>query len=89
MRDWTPRRVAEAAVTFSGRRGERLRLRDGVTVIDDCYNANPMSMRDDAAAAALIPGLLRPGDTVLVKGSRGIGLEAVTQALAHGADAED
>jgi UDP-N-acetylmuramoyl-tripeptide--D-alanyl-D-alanine ligase len=139
-------------VAFSGRRGERLRLRDGVTVIDDCYNANPMSMRaalddlaatagdgrrvavlgdmlelgprerayhaeigahaadlgvdllvavgprsaameasfggethvvpDAVAAAELVPGLLASGDTVLVKASRGIGLEAVTQALA-------
>jgi len=143
------------SVSFSGRRGERLRLRDGVTVIDDCYNANPMSMRaalddlaatagdgrrvavlgdmlelgprerayhaeigahaadlgvdllvavgprstamgasfggeahvvpDAAAAARLVPGLLAPGDTVLVKASRGVGLEAVTQALANGA----
>jgi UDP-N-acetylmuramoyl-tripeptide--D-alanyl-D-alanine ligase len=146
-------------VTFSGRRGQRLRLADGVTVIDDCYNANPMSMRaalddlaatagegrrvavlgdmlelgpqeqafhaeigvhaaqrgvdvlvavgprstvtaeafghgahtvlDAATAAALVPGLLRPGDTVLVKASRGIGLEAVTQALTDSAGAED
>jgi UDP-N-acetylmuramoyl-tripeptide--D-alanyl-D-alanine ligase len=145
----TPR--GRVAVAFSGRRGERLRLRGGVTVIDDCYNANPMSMRaalddlaatagdgrrvavlgdmlelgprerayhaeigahaadvgldllvavgprsaameaafggethvvpDADAAAALVPGLLAPGDTVLVKASRGIGLEAVTQAL--------
>jgi len=36
---------------------------------------------DAAAAAALVPGLLRPGDTVLVKASRGVGLEAVVQAL--------
>ncbi len=143
-------------VTFSGRRGERLRLRSGVTVIDDCYNANPMSARaalddlaasagdgrriavlgdmlelgpgertyhaeigahaaevgvdllvavgplsaataasfggateivaDAEAAAALVPGLLQPGDTVLVKASRGIGLEAVTQALVASGD---
>ncbi|HZV73709.1 MAG TPA: UDP-N-acetylmuramoyl-tripeptide--D-alanyl-D-alanine ligase [Conexibacter sp.] len=142
-------------VTFSGRRGERMRLANGVTVIDDCYNANPMSMRaalDDlaatagegrrvavlgdmlelgpqearfhaeigahaatlgldllvavgprsralagafdgetvlapaaAAAAALVPGLVRAGDTVLVKASRGVGLEAVTEALAGAA----
>ena len=28
-----------------------------------------------------MPGLLAPGDTVLVKGSRGVGLEVVAQAL--------
>ena len=32
-------------------------------------------------AAALVPGLLEPGDTVLVKGSRGVGLEVVAQGL--------
>jgi UDP-N-acetylmuramyl pentapeptide synthase len=36
---------------------------------------------DAAAAAALVPGLLEPGDTVLVKASRGVGLEAVVEAL--------
>jgi len=149
----------EGAVTvaFSGRRGERTRLANDVTVIDDCYNANPMSMRaalddlaatagegrrvavlgdmlelgpeearfhreigahaatlgvkllvavgprsreladafgdageavlapDAAAAARLVPGLVEPGDTVLVKASRGIGLEVVAEALAAGA----
>ncbi len=36
---------------------------------------------DAAAAAALLPGLLRPRDTVLVKGSRGVGLELVAERL--------
>lgn len=140
-------------VAFSGRRGDRHLLANGITVIDDCYNANPMSMRaalddlaatagegrrvavlgdmlelgpasprfhseigahaaaagvevlvavgprsaataeafgaahvvaDAAAAAELVPGLLRSGDTVLVKASRGVGLERVTEALADG-----
>lgn len=147
----------EVTVAFSGRRGERHLLADRVTVIDDCYNANPMSMRaalddlaatagegrrvavlgdmlelgpdersfhaaigthaasagvdllvavgprsaamappfgdaravrlvpDAAAAAALVPGLVEPGDTVLVKASRGVGLEVVTEALARAA----
>jgi UDP-N-acetylmuramoyl-tripeptide--D-alanyl-D-alanine ligase len=149
------RPAGRVTVAFSGRRGERHRRSDGVTVIDDCYNANPMSMRaalddlaatagdgrrvavlgdmlelgprerafhaevgahaadlgldllvavgprsatmeasfggethvvvDAAAAAKLVPTLLQPGDTVLVKASRGIGLEAVTQALCDGA----
>jgi UDP-N-acetylmuramoyl-tripeptide--D-alanyl-D-alanine ligase len=136
---------------FSPGRGQRIALAGGVTVIDDCYNANPMSMRaalDDLAAsaadsrrvavlgdmlelgpaarqyhveigahasaldvdllvtvgplaaamseafagelrcvadareaAALLPELLAPGDVVLVKASRGVGLELVCRAL--------
>ena len=135
-------------------RGQRVRLPDGVLLIDDCYNANPMSMRaaledlaasappaghprrvavlgdmlelgprereyhaeigaaaaqagvdvlvtvgplatamterfdgdayavaDAIEAAALLPELLAPGDAVLVKASRGVGLEVVCQAL--------
>jgi UDP-N-acetylmuramyl pentapeptide synthase len=38
---------------------------------------------DANAAAALLPGLLRAGDTVLVKGSRGVRLELIAQALAE------
>jgi UDP-N-acetylmuramoyl-tripeptide--D-alanyl-D-alanine ligase len=142
------------AVTLSALRGQRIELPGPVLVIDDCYNANPMSMRaalddlaasasgrrvavlgdmlelgpgearfheeigahaaasgvdvliavgpraagmaagyeagcerelratDDAAAAAeLVEQLVAPGDTVLVKGSRGVGLEVVAQRL--------
>jgi UDP-N-acetylmuramyl pentapeptide synthase len=36
-----------------------------------------------------VPGLLAPGDTVLVKASRGVGLEAVTEALTAGGAAAD
>jgi UDP-N-acetylmuramoyl-tripeptide--D-alanyl-D-alanine ligase len=137
--------VGPIALTLSEMRGQRLQLPGGITVVDDCYNANPLSMRaalddlaatapgrrvavlgdmrelgpaerahheevgvyaraagvelliavgplsagyagdhavpDAAAAAALVPGLLAPGDTVLIKASRGVGLEAVTGAL--------
>jgi UDP-N-acetylmuramoyl-tripeptide--D-alanyl-D-alanine ligase len=139
-------------VSFGPLRGEIISLPKGVTVINDCYNANPLSMRaalDDLAtyappgrriavlgdmlelgpseradhreigeyasssgvdvlvavgplseemaaafpgethraadareAAMLTAGLVGPGDVVLVKASRGIGLETVAEALA-------
>ena len=137
-------------VSLSRLRGERIDVGRDIVVIDDCYNANPMSMQaalDDLAetahgrrvavlgnmlelgpderrfhaelgaqaraagvellvtvgsraahagasyggpvqavataadAAALLPRLVEPGDTVLVKASRGVGLEVVAQAL--------
>jgi UDP-N-acetylmuramoyl-tripeptide--D-alanyl-D-alanine ligase len=153
---YTPRGRVE--VRFSAMRGQRVQLPGGAVLIDDCYNANPMSMRaaidelaetapgrrvavlgdmlelgrqaprlhreigaharrrgvqllvtvgplaaemggafagetggacageahavaDARAAAQLLGGLLREGDTVLVKGSRGVGLERVADAL--------
>jgi UDP-N-acetylmuramoyl-tripeptide--D-alanyl-D-alanine ligase len=136
-------------VNFSGLRGEIVAVLGGVTLINDCYNANPVSLRAaldqlsgtegrriavlggmaelgersaayhadlgahaDAAgvatlvtvgdlargyelgfggerhhvdtplaAAALLRELALPGDTVLVKGSRSVGLEAVAERL--------
>jgi UDP-N-acetylmuramoyl-tripeptide--D-alanyl-D-alanine ligase len=126
-------------------RGERVALPGGALVLNDCYNASPLSMRaalaelsaepaegrrvavlgdmlelgpeapryhaeigayarehadvivtvgplaaqmggdHEAATAAqavgIVRDLIRPGDTVLVKGSRGVGLEAVAEAL--------
>jgi len=141
-------------VRFGALRGERVVLTRGATVINDCYNANPLSMRaalddlamqetagrrvavlgdmlelgpderehhaevgaraaaagvelliavgprsaamlgafggeahavpDAAAAARLASELVGPGDLVLVKASRGVGLEIVAEALAAG-----
>jgi UDP-N-acetylmuramoyl-tripeptide--D-alanyl-D-alanine ligase len=139
-------------VALSSFRGQRIELPGGIVVINDCYNANPMSMRaalddlaasevspparrvavlgdmlelgpdedrfhaeigaharqagvdvlvavgpraahfadgygdvvalpDAQAAAAAVRDLLAPGDTVLVKGSRGVGLEVIARAL--------
>jgi UDP-N-acetylmuramoyl-tripeptide--D-alanyl-D-alanine ligase len=35
----------ELEVSFSAGRGERVQLGNGVVLVNDCYNANPMSMR--------------------------------------------
>jgi UDP-N-acetylmuramoyl-tripeptide--D-alanyl-D-alanine ligase len=148
----TPR--GRLSVAFSEGRGDRIELPGGVTVVDDCYNANPMSMRaaleelqhtapgrrvavlgdmlelgpdeprfhrelgaqasaagvdllvtvgrraalagegfggaehrharDAGEAARLVPGLVREGDTILIKASRGVGLEVVADALVAG-----
>ena len=46
------------ALELSPGRGQRVALADGVILIDDCYNANPMSMRaalEDLAQTAARP----------------------------------
>jgi UDP-N-acetylmuramoyl-tripeptide--D-alanyl-D-alanine ligase len=45
------------------------------------YDGELQSVADAGEAAALIPELVEPGDFVLVKASRGVGLELVCGAL--------
>ena len=135
-----------ASIGFSRFRGERLEMGNGIVLVNDCYNANPVSMRaalshlasvgegrriavlgemaelgpgapgyhrevgagaraegvdllvgvgepardydpdelvgDPGEAAELLAAQLEPGDTILVKGSRSAGLEAVAEVLA-------
>jgi UDP-N-acetylmuramoyl-tripeptide--D-alanyl-D-alanine ligase len=58
------------ALALSPGRGQRVELTDGVTLIDDSYNANPMSMRaalDELSCASANP-LDRPRRRVAVLG---------------------
>jgi UDP-N-acetylmuramoyl-tripeptide--D-alanyl-D-alanine ligase len=134
-----------ASIGFSRFRGERLEMGDGIVLVNDCYNANPISMRaalsqlasspsgrriavlgemaelgpgaavyhrevgetaraqgvdllvgvgepardygpdellaSPAEAAEWLAAQAEPGDTILVKGSRSAGLEAVAETL--------
>jgi UDP-N-acetylmuramoyl-tripeptide--D-alanyl-D-alanine ligase len=57
-----------------------------VAMLDD-FDGEGHAVADADEAAALLGELLAPGDTVLVKGSRSVGLEAVVEALGAGAGA--
>ena len=48
-----------ASIGFSRFRGERLELGDGIVLVNDCYNANPVSMRAALDHLATLDGLRR------------------------------
>jgi UDP-N-acetylmuramyl pentapeptide synthase len=52
----------------------------------DRYDGEGYAVADASEAAALAGELLAAGDVLLVKGSRGVGLEVVAEALAAGED---
>src|SRR3954469_11514672 len=54
---------------------------DMAAAMAEGFSGESHSVSDARAAVALLPRLLRDGDTVLVKGSRGVGLERVAEAL--------
>jgi UDP-N-acetylmuramoyl-tripeptide--D-alanyl-D-alanine ligase len=138
--------VRAADIGFSRFRGQRVELADGIVLVNDCYNANPVSMRaaldhlatlgavrsvavlgqmgelgpgeagfhrevgaharaagvdlvigvgapareydpdelvaDPGEAAEWLDSHLEPGDAVLIKGSRSVGMETIAAALA-------
>jgi UDP-N-acetylmuramoyl-tripeptide--D-alanyl-D-alanine ligase len=56
-----PEAIAEAATRLKAapHRGELLRLREGVLVLDDCYNSSPIALEAAVVALGLVPGLRR------------------------------
>ena len=55
--------------------------------IAERFDGELHAVPDAAAAAQIVPELLVLGDVVLIKGSRGVGLELVCRALRGGAPA--
>ena len=53
-------------------------------VMSESFGGEAHVVADSREAAALAAELVQPGDVVLVKASRGIGLETVAEALSHG-----
>ena len=79
-----------ASIGFSRFRGERLELRDGIVLVNDCYNANPVSMR---AALDHLAGLGAERTVAVLgemgelgPGAPGYHREVGEHARAHGID---
>lgn len=56
-----PEAMAEAATHMAAapHRGQVRRLREGVTLLDDCYNSNPQALEAAVAALVMAPGRRR------------------------------
>ena len=79
-----------ASIGFSRVRGERLELGDGIVLVNDCYNANPVSMR---AALDHLATLGAPRTVAVLgemgelgEGAPGYHREVGEHARAHGVD---
>ena len=79
-----------ASIEFSRFRGERLQLGDGILLVNDCYNANPVSMRaalDHLAALGAERTVAVLGEMAeLGPGAPGYHGEIGEHARAHGID---
>ena len=75
-----------ASIGFSRFRGERLELGDGIVLVNDCYNANPVSMRAALEHLGSLPGKRR----IAVLGEMAeLGAEASAHHRAVGAHARE
>ena len=73
---WFGRRLLDGSILgLGGRLGGLLRGLGG------SFGGQSYAVADAAEAAALVPELLEPGDVVLVKASRGVGLELVSESV--------
>jgi UDP-N-acetylmuramoyl-tripeptide--D-alanyl-D-alanine ligase len=78
--------VRAAGIGFSQFRGEQVKLADGILLVNDCYNANPVSMRAALDQLATLGGTR----TVAVLGGMGeLGPESSDYHQAVGAYARD
>ncbi len=78
--------VRAAGIGFSRFRGEQVRLAGGILLVNDCYNANPVSMRAALDQLATLGG----ARTVAVLGGMGeLGPESAEYHRAVGAHARD
>ncbi len=76
--------VRAAGIGFSRFRGEQMKLADGILLVNDCYNANPVSMRAALDYVATLGG----ARTVAVLGGMGeLGPESVEHHRAVGGHA--
>jgi UDP-N-acetylmuramoyl-tripeptide--D-alanyl-D-alanine ligase len=76
-----------ASIRFSRLRGERIELGDGVVLVNDCYNANPVSM---AAALDHLGALAVEGRRIAVLGVMAeLGPDAPAHHRAAGAHARE
>ncbi|HEV7769610.1 MAG TPA: UDP-N-acetylmuramoyl-tripeptide--D-alanyl-D-alanine ligase [Solirubrobacterales bacterium] len=88
----SPAEMADRAadIGFSSFRGERLDLGHGIVLVNDCYNANPVSMRaalDHLAGLGAARTVAVLGEMAeLGPGAAGYHREVGTHARAHGID---
>jgi UDP-N-acetylmuramoyl-tripeptide--D-alanyl-D-alanine ligase len=68
--------VRAAGIVFSRFRGEQIKLADGILLVNDCYNANPVSMRAALDYVATLGGMRK----VAVLGGMG---ELGPESVAH------